>query len=94
MIVTEDSENPSQWSYGRIVKVHPGDDGLVRVAEVFCRQKTLLRPIHKLSLLPILDNEKDESTVSIELDNKKDDSTAPIELDSSRRGSMVQQHNN
>lgn len=56
VLVSEDDEHPSQWSLGKIVAVHPGSDGLVRAADVYCRSKTLSRPIHKLSLLPILDN--------------------------------------
>lgn len=57
VLVSEDNEAPTNWSLGRILKTYPGTDGLVRVADVRCRSKTLSRPIHKLSLLPIIDNE-------------------------------------
>lgn len=60
VLVSEDTEQPSQWSLGKIVAVHPGKDGLVRAADVYCRSKTLSRPIHKLSLLPIIDNHSTE----------------------------------
>lgn len=56
VLVSEDNEAPTQWALGRVMDVHHGTDGLVRVADIKCRTKTLRRPIHKLSLLPILDN--------------------------------------
>lgn len=58
VLVSEDNEIPAQWSLGRITNIFHGSDGLVRVADVYCRSKTLRRPIHKLSLLPIIDNEQ------------------------------------
>lgn len=58
VLVTEDNEPPSFWSLGKITKVYTGPDKLVRVADVLCRSKILKRPIHKLSLLPIIDNEE------------------------------------
>lgn len=56
VLASEDNEAPTQWALGRVMDVHHGTDGLVRVADIKCRTKTLRRPIHKLSLLPILDN--------------------------------------
>lgn len=37
------------WLLGRVLKVFPGPDGLVRTAEVKIKNSTLLRPISKLS---------------------------------------------
>lgn len=87
VLVSEDNEAPTCWALGKIVKTYPGSDGLVRVADVRCKAKTLRRPIHKLSLLPILDNEDHTNTSENE----------SIEPDIPRRGSMVRrepQHEN
>lgn len=66
VLVAEDNEAPTQWKLGRIVKVITGADGLARVADVKVadsnnkknefKYKIFRRSIHKLSLLPILDN--------------------------------------
>lgn len=61
VLIKEDNIPPTKWLYGRIVKVFPGKDGLVRVAEVRCKDTVLSRPIHKLCLLPIVDNQAEES---------------------------------
>lgn len=45
VLVTEDNETPSCWSLGKILRVYPGEDGLVRVADVLCRSKTLRKYI-------------------------------------------------
>lgn len=63
VLIKEDNLPPTKWLYGRIVKVFPGKDGLVRVAEVKCKNSILSRPIHKLCLLPIVDNQS-ESKIS------------------------------
>lgn len=62
VLVSEDNEPPACWSLGQILRVYPGEDGLVRAVDVRCRSKTLRRPIHKLSLLPILDNKGEDIT--------------------------------
>lgn len=59
VLIKEDGLPPTKWLYGRITKVYPGKDGLVRVAEVKCRNSILSRPIHKLCLLPIVDNQSE-----------------------------------
>lgn len=61
MLVAEDIEMPTQWSLGRIIHPIQGEDGLVRVADILCRGKIIRRPIHKLSLLPIIDNDITET---------------------------------
>lgn len=57
VIVSDDNAPPSHWKIGKIVKAFPGKDGLVRVVDVSCSGNILKRPIHKLGLLPILENE-------------------------------------
>jgi hypothetical protein len=43
---------PSRWPFARIINVHPGDDGIVRVVTVRTSSSELVRPLVKLVLLP------------------------------------------
>lgn len=45
----------TKWPLARIVDVHPGDDGLVRVATIKLNNRITKRPVAKLSPLPIND---------------------------------------
>lgn len=66
VLVIEDNEAPTQWSLARVSSVVKGKDGLVRVANLLVSDaenkdgnrgsKIIQRSIHRLSLLPILDN--------------------------------------
>lgn len=58
VLVSEDNLPPSRWALGKIVNTYPGKDGLVRAVDVLCGKSTLRRPIHKLALLPIAENEE------------------------------------
>lgn len=42
----------NEWRLGRIVKVYPGSDGKIRVADLKTQNGIITRPIHKLVLLP------------------------------------------
>lgn len=54
VLLKEDHMPPLQWSLGRIVDVHPGADGVVRVVTVKLPSgKTLKRPTTKVCVLPI-----------------------------------------
>lgn len=53
VIIKEDRLPPLKWKLGRVVKVHPGQDGNVRVATVKTQDGEIKRPIVKLSVLPI-----------------------------------------
>jgi len=53
VLIHEDNLPPLQWKLGRIVKVFPGKDNVVRVAEVVTRSGHLTRPVAKLSPLPV-----------------------------------------
>ncbi|KAG7295038.1 hypothetical protein JYU34_022507 [Plutella xylostella] len=53
VLIKEDNLAPLHWKRGRIVKLLPGKDGIVRVAEVKTQNGVLLRPISKLCRLPI-----------------------------------------
>lgn len=53
VIIKEERAQPLKWKLGRILQVHPGSDGHVRVATIRTSDGELKRPIVKLSLLPI-----------------------------------------
>lgn len=53
VVVHEDNLSPLQWKLGRIIKVFPGKDNVVRVAEIITRSGRLTRPVTKLSPLPL-----------------------------------------
>ncbi|XP_044751732.1 uncharacterized protein LOC123311726 [Coccinella septempunctata] len=55
VLIKSDNAPPLQWEMGRIMKVHPGLDNVVRVATVKTRRGTLKRPLLKLCPLPIDD---------------------------------------
>lgn len=52
VIVIDNQAPPLKWKIGRVVKVLPGPDGIVRVAQELTRTGTVTRPINKLVLLP------------------------------------------
>lgn len=43
---------PSKWPLARIMKLHPGDDGVTRVITVRTSTSELIRPLTKIVLLP------------------------------------------
>ncbi|XP_008181389.1 uncharacterized protein LOC103308916 [Acyrthosiphon pisum] len=54
VIIKEDCSPPTRWRLGRIIKVHPGGDGIIRV--VTLRTATgaeMQRPVGKLCRLPL-----------------------------------------
>ncbi|XP_076661119.1 uncharacterized protein LOC143364992 [Halictus rubicundus] len=53
VIIKEDNLPPLQWSMGRIVQVHPGNDGVIRVATVRTSTGTIKRPVTKLCIIPL-----------------------------------------
>lgn len=52
VIIKDDRMPPASWSLGRIIQLHPGNDGLVRVATVRRNGVNGKLPITKLCLLP------------------------------------------
>lgn len=52
VLIKEDNMPALHWKRGRIVKLLPGKDGIVRVAEVRTQNGLLLRPASKLCRLP------------------------------------------
>ncbi|XP_061881931.1 uncharacterized protein LOC133633422 [Entelurus aequoreus] len=45
------------WPVGRITQTHPGADGRVRTARIQVKNRTYLRPVARLIMLPPLDDE-------------------------------------
>lgn len=58
VVISDDNLPPSRWSLGRVVATYPGKDGSIRVVDVKCGNTILKRPIHRLGLLPILENDQ------------------------------------
>lgn len=53
ILISDERTPPCRWSLGRITKLLPGADGLVKVVEIKTATTTLVRPIAKLIILPI-----------------------------------------
>ncbi|XP_031638125.1 uncharacterized protein LOC116350466 [Contarinia nasturtii] len=47
---------PTKWPLARVITVHPGSDGLVRVVTIKTKSGEFKRPVVKLRSLPIYDN--------------------------------------
>lgn len=60
VLVKDEITSPLHWPLGRITRIFPGKDELVRVAEVLCNGKIYKRPVMKLSKLPTGDTEEEE----------------------------------
>jgi len=53
MVVIKDTNStPLTWRLGRVIKLMPGSDGVVRVVRVSTQQGSMVRPVVKLVLLP------------------------------------------
>lgn len=59
VILKEDGLPPQTWHLGRIIKVHPGDDGVVRVVTVRTSSGTYKRATTKIAVLPVDEGEQD-----------------------------------
>jgi len=54
VLIADERYPPSKWPLARVIKVHPGNDGFVRVATLrTAAGTTCRRPITKLCLLPV-----------------------------------------
>ncbi|XP_055632364.1 uncharacterized protein LOC129772870 [Toxorhynchites rutilus septentrionalis] len=57
VVIKDDNLPPLQWPLGRIIKVHPGKDGVVRVVTLkTASSEAVVRPVAKIALLPRLEN--------------------------------------
>jgi len=53
VIIKDENLPPSKWRLGRVIALHPGKDGNVRVATIKTLTGEIKRPITKLCVLPI-----------------------------------------
>ncbi|XP_058811044.1 uncharacterized protein LOC131675935 [Topomyia yanbarensis] len=53
VVIQDDNLPPMRWRMGRIHKLHPGDDQVVRVDTVITAGGMLTRLVEKLSILPL-----------------------------------------
>ena len=51
VVLQEDGLVPAKWQLARVMKVHPGRDGIVRVASIKTSTGTYKRPVTKIALL-------------------------------------------
>lgn len=51
-LIRNEAIPPTRWPLARIVQVHPGEDGHIRVVTVRSATTELTRPVAKLVLLP------------------------------------------
>ncbi|GFR31290.1 hypothetical protein TNCT_211091 [Trichonephila clavata] len=56
IVLIKEEGPPGIWPMARVLQVHPGNDGLVRVATVKTQDSIYKRPVHKLYKLPIYPN--------------------------------------
>ncbi|XP_051155785.1 uncharacterized protein LOC127278229 [Leptopilina boulardi] len=53
VLLTDERFPPAKWPLARVLKLHPGKDGLTRVVTIKTATSRYQRPIHKLAILPI-----------------------------------------
>ena len=49
--MTEDNLSPTIWPLAKVIRVHAGSDGHVRVVTIQAKSSTFKRPVHKVALL-------------------------------------------
>ncbi|XP_062559547.1 uncharacterized protein LOC134224241 [Armigeres subalbatus] len=64
VVLKDENSPPAQWKLGRIMEVHPGSDGVVRVVSVKTATGYLKRPVEKVCLLPPANQPPDEENQS------------------------------
>ncbi|XP_065080795.1 uncharacterized protein LOC135703477 [Ochlerotatus camptorhynchus] len=62
VIMKDDNLPPQTWKLGRIIKTHPGNDGVVRVVTVRTNNGTYKRSTMQIVVLPIEDAERTSQT--------------------------------
>lgn len=53
VVLRDENTEPMRWPMARILQVHPGSDGVVRVVKVQTPTGRYVRPVAKICLLPI-----------------------------------------
>nr|XP_034195140.1 uncharacterized protein LOC117611301 [Osmia lignaria] len=64
VLLTDERFPPCKWPLARVLAVHPGPDGLTRVVTIKTATSTLTRPIARLALLPVADQDSSPSSTS------------------------------
>ena len=57
VLIHEDNLPPLKWKLGRVIKLHPGKDNIVRVVSLKTINGEVKRPVTKLCILPIADKD-------------------------------------
>ncbi|KOC63587.1 hypothetical protein WH47_03089 [Habropoda laboriosa] len=52
VLLKEDNVPPNQWPLGRVIKIHPGSDGMVRAVTIKTSTNEFDRNVKKLVPLP------------------------------------------
>lgn len=53
VLIREENLPTSRWMLARVIQIHPGNDGVVRVVTVKTKNSTMKRPVNKLCELPM-----------------------------------------
>ncbi|XP_058448882.1 uncharacterized protein LOC131428842 [Malaya genurostris] len=62
VVVKDDCLPPTQWPLGRITKVHPSKDGVVRLVTLkTASADSVVRPVVRLALLPVAETQSSRS---------------------------------
>ncbi|BES91799.1 Protein of unknown function (DUF1759) [Nesidiocoris tenuis] len=61
VLLKDDQSPPLAWALGRVIEIHPGPDGEVRVVTVRTSSTTLKRSVRSLCALPIDDEDSSSS---------------------------------
>lgn len=60
VIIRDENMPPMKWKMGRICKLHPGTDGVVRVVTLKTSSGELKRAVEKLCFLPISEDQPNQ----------------------------------
>lgn len=71
VLIKEENLPPGKWALGKVVELHPGKDGYVRVVSVKTESNILKRPITKLLLLPVETTKNASTTTNPENKTKR-----------------------
>jgi len=91
VIVGSDNKKRFEWPLGRVLKVHPGRDGAIRVATVKTTKGIVLRPVQRLYFLEVVENESEKRSVNRHcVDKQSDSEMKPSEIPyNTRAGRLV-----